>query len=330
MNESRIPARRLAVLTSGGDAPGMNCAVRAMVRTALLRGFQVMGIQDGYRGLIAGRFKALGPRSVGGIVQSGGTFLGTSRCEEMRHPEGVDLAARRLQEHAIEGLVVIGGNGSQTGAFELSKRGVAVVGVASTIDNDLEGTDISIGAMTAVDTALEAIDRIRTTAASHHRVFLIEVMGRNCGYLAMMAGIAGGAEAIAVPEDTALTPQSLCAELLRARARGKSHAIVVVSEGARHDIDSLAHGLHGAGGEGFDVRICKIGHIQRGGSPGAFDRVLASRLGSAASEALADGHHGVLIGMAGGRVTTTPLSEIAGKARAADIALLTLATTLAT
>ena len=192
--------KRLAVLTSGGDAPGMNAAIRSVTRSALARGFEVFGVRHGYTGLIAGEFVAFGPREVGGILSLGGTTLGTTRCAELRTDAGQDKALRSLAQHGIGALVVIGGNGSQCGAHALSSKGLAVVGVASTIDNDLLGSDITIGATTAIDVALESVDRLRVTASSHGRGFLVEVMGRDCGYLAAMVGIAGGAEFICVPE----------------------------------------------------------------------------------------------------------------------------------
>ena len=204
--------KRLAVLTSGGDAPGMNAAIRSVTRSALAAGFEVFGVRDGYTGLIAGEFVPFGPREVGGILALGGTMLGSSRCAELRTDAGQARALQSLAQHGIEALVVIGGNGSQSGACSLSARGLAVVGVASTIDNDLFGTDITIGATTAIDVALESVDRLRVTASSHRRGFLVEVMGRDCGYLAAMVGIAGGAEAICVPEQPR-EPEAVAAEI---------------------------------------------------------------------------------------------------------------------
>ncbi|MGB9634749.1 MAG: ATP-dependent 6-phosphofructokinase, partial [Chloroflexaceae bacterium] len=192
--------KRIAVLTSGGDAPGMNAAIRAVVRTGLDKGFEVFGVRHGYRGLIAGEFSLLTARDVGGIMQRGGTILGSARSEEFRTAEGQREALRRLGDAGIEALVVIGGNGSQTGSYALAKAGFPVVGVASTIDNDLYGSEITLGVDTALNIALEAIDRLKVTASSHLRAFVVEVMGRDCGYLALMTGIAGGAEAVTLPE----------------------------------------------------------------------------------------------------------------------------------
>ena len=261
--------KRLAVLTSGGDAPGMNAATRAVVRAGIAHGFEVVGVRHGYTGLIGGDIRPLGPRDVGGIIHLGGTMLGTTRCEELRTEEGCTRALAQLEAHRISTLVVIGGNGSQTGAWQLQQRGAAVIGVASTIDNDLCGTEITIGATTAIDVALEAIDRLRVTAASLNRAFLVEVMGRLSGHLALMAGIAGGAESIVIPE-VETDPETVALQLRAAYARGKSHAIVVVAEGAKHNAEALARYFQEHGERlGFDLRVTKLGHIQRGGTPGS-------------------------------------------------------------
>lgn len=322
--------KRIAVVTSGGDAPGMNAATRAVVRTGVIHGFEMFGVRRGYSGLMAGDFLPLGPRDVGGIVHQGGTILGTSRCEEFKTAAGQLQALRQLQRNDITALVVIGGNGSQTGAHALAARGMAVVGIASTIDNDLEGTDITIGASTAVDTALEAIDRLRVTAASHQRAFVVEVMGRHSGYLAATAAIAGGAEAVIVPERE-IEPEELARQLLASRARGKSHAIVVVAEGAKHNADALARYFREHEATiGLELKVTRLGHIQRGGAPGSFDRMLGSRLGAAAIESLAGAEHGVLIGLRQGEVSTTPLAAVADRSKPLDLRLFDLAFILAT
>ena len=321
--------KRVAVLTSGGDAPGMNAAVRAAVRSGAALGLEMVGVKHGYSGLVNGEFVTLGPRDVGGIVQRGGTILGTTRCVELKTDAGKDKALQQLRDNGITGLVVIGGNGSQSGAYALSKRGVPVVGVASTIDNDLLGTDMTIGATTAADIALEAIDRLRVTAASHERAFLVEVMGRDCGYLALMVGIAGGAEAIVIPE-VELHPEEVARDLRQAGERGKSHAIVVVAEGSRYDADGLAAYFREHQERlGFDLRVSRLGHIQRGGSPGVFDRLLATRLGAAATKNLVEGCHGVLVGWVGGQVITTPLADVANRTKPIDPKLIALARELA-
>jgi len=324
-----MSGKRVAVLTSGGDAPGMNAAVRAVVRSGVLQGMEIFGLLHGYTGLIRGDFRPLGLRDVGGIIQRGGTILGTTRCVELKTDVGQDKALQQLREHDISALIVIGGNGSQSGAHALSKKGLAVIGIASTIDNDLWGTDVSIGATTAADIALEAIDRLRVTAASHQRAFLVEVMGRNCGYLALMAGIAGGAEAIVIPEID-VDPAAVVGELRTARDSGKSHAIVVVAEGARHNADELVQYFKAHEQQvGFELRVSRLGHIQRGGSPGVFDRLLATRLGVGAVQHLAAGRHGELMGVIGGEVVGTPLAEVANRTRRADLQWPELARLLA-
>ncbi len=321
--------RRVAVLTSGGDAPGMNAAIRAVVRLGLLRGMLVFGIRHGYTGLLAGEFVPLGARDVGGIVHLGGTMLGTSRCEAFKTEQGQRQGRDRLRDNDIAALIVIGGNGSQTGAHALSQLGMPVIGIASTIDNDLMGTDISIGATTALDVALESIDRLRVTARAHERAFLVEVMGRHCGFLAVSAAIAGGAEAVVVPE-LAQDPEAIAGQLRRSRERGKSHAIVVVAEGARDDADALAAYFKAhAERHGLELRVTRLGHIQRGGAPNAHDRLLATNLGVAAVEQILAGRDGVLVGWRNGAVVATPLGEVAHRTKPIDLELLELANSLA-
>jgi len=317
--------QKIAVLTSGGDAPGMNAAIRAVVRTGLEKGWETFGIRYGYTGLLNGNIIPLGMRDVGGIIQRGGTMLGSSRCPEMRNEEGKQKALQALKDNKIDALVVIGGNGSQTGAYSLSQLGFPVVGIASTIDNDLCGSDITIGTDTALNIALEAIDRLKTTASSHKRGFLLEVMGRNCGYLALMAGIAGGAEAIVIPE-AELDPETIAEQIHSSYERGKAHALIVVAEGAKNNAESLIAYFKEHGKRlGFDLRLTKLGHVQRGGSPGAFDRILATRLGAGAVEYLSQGQHGVLVGWINGNISATPLSEIANKTKSIDMELFKLA-----
>ena len=304
--------RRVAILTSGGDAPGMNAAIRAAVRTGIAHELEMFGVRRGYSGLIAGDFVGLDAREVGGIIDRGGTMLGTSRCPAFLGAEGQQTAVRQLTEQGISGLIVIGGNGSQHGSLALSARGVAVVGIASTIDNDLAGSEVTLGATTAIDVALESIGRLRVTASAHGRVFLVEVMGRACGYLALMAGIAGGAESIVIPE-AEQSPEEIAVAIQDAYRRGKSHAIVVVAEGARHNADALAaHFTEHAERLNFELRVTKLGHVQRGGSPGAFDRLSATLLGATAVERLCAAEHGILLGLTGGRVTASALREVVG------------------
>ena len=321
--------KRIAVLTSGGDAPGMNAAIRAVVRTGIGLGWEVFGVRHGYAGLISGDMAALSARDVGGILQRGGTILGSARSAEFETATGREKAIRNLNIQGVEALVVIGGNGSQTGAHCLSQMGFPVVGVASTIDNDLVGSDITIGVDTALNIALEAIDRLKTTASSHQRAFLIEIMGRHCGYLALMAAIAGGAEAVLLPEvDT--EPEALAKELHAAYLRGKPHALVVVAEGAKYNAEAMATYFRTHKEQcGFDLRVTTLGHVQRGGTPGAFDRILATRLGNGATEALARGERGVLVGFIKGEITTTPLADVVGKQKPLDPRLVDMAGVLA-
>lgn len=321
--------KRIAVLTSGGDAPGMNAAIRAVVRTGIVRGLKVFGVRKGYSGLIAGNFDPLDARSVSGIIQLGGTMLGSARCPEFREVAGQRRAVDALTAGGIDGLVVIGGNGSQAGAFALSELGFPVVGVASTIDNDLFGSDITIGVDTALNIALEAIDRLKVTASSHQRAFLVEVMGRDCGYLALMAGIAGGAECIVLPE-TEMHPEEVAHALSTAYARGKAHAIAVIAEGAKYDVaEILRYSSEHRERIGFDLRATCLGHVQRGGAPGAFDRLLATRLGAAAVEHLIAGSHGALVGWLRGEVTATQLADVVSSRKELSAEMVSLAPVLA-
>ena len=321
--------KRIAVLTSGGDAPGMNAAVRAVVRTAIDKGWKTFGVRHGYAGLLDDNFVQLGLRDVSSVMQRGGTFLGSKRCEEFKTEEAQLRAVGFLRQREIDALIVIGGDGSQAGSFALSQKGFPVVGIASTIDNDLCGSEITIGVDTALNVALEAIDRLKVTASSHERAFLVEVMGRDCGYLALMSGIAGGAECIVLPEvDT--DPHALACELRAAYERGKSHAIVVVAEGAQYNAEGLTtYFKKHHDRTGFELRVTKLGHIQRGGTPGVFDRLLATRFGAAAVDHVVRGKYGILIGLIRDEITATPLHEVAGKKKAPDLRLFELAQILA-
>ena len=320
---------RIAVLTSGGDAPGMNAAIRAIVRTGIAKGYKMHGVSYGYRGCIDGNIREMTARDVGGIIQKGGTVLGSARAPEFKTREGRERALRHFRDNKIDALVVIGGNGSQTGANALHEMGFPVVGVASTIDNDLYGSDITIGVDTALNIALEAIDRLKVTASSHRRAFLVEVMGRDCGYLALMAGIAGGAEVTLIPEVT-VSAERVAEELREAYDRGKTHGLVVVAEGAEHNAQSLSDYFAEHHEDlGFGLRATILGHVQRGGDPGVADRILASRLGAGAIEALSRGESGVLVGMKDNQIATTPLTEIAGRTKPIDPELYKLAEILA-
>ncbi|RIH87045.1 6-phosphofructokinase [Calidithermus roseus] len=304
--------KRIGVFTSGGDAPGMNAAIRAVVRTGTAHGLEIVGIRRGYQGMIDGDFTVLGPRDVANTLQRGGTVLLTARSKEFTTEEGRAKAARNLKDARIDGVVCIGGDGSYRGALKLAEEHrISIVGAPGTIDNDLYGTDYTIGFDTAVNTALDAIDRIRDTAASHERVFFIEVMGRHAGFIALEVGIAGGAEVIVLPEDP--TTASMCAQVITDSAsKGKRSSIVVVAEGGYEGgAEALARDVKLCCG--IEGRVTILGHIQRGGSPTAIDRVLASRLGAACVEALLSGASGVGIGLVNDEIRLTPFKEAVEK-----------------
>ncbi len=301
--------KRIAVLTSGGDGPGLNPCIRAVVRTALHKGLEVMGVRRGYEGLIDCDMVELNARSVGGILNRGGTFLGTTRCPEFKTKQGRREALRNLNRMGVEGLVVIGGNGSLTGALALHRMGFPVIGIPGTIDNDVNGTDISIGVDTTLNTILDAVDKIKDTASSHQRAFLVEVMGRDSGYLALMASIAAGAELALIPEVETSMEQVVQA-VDDAYIRGKAHCIIIVAEGWKPGARALYDYLCERRQEiGFGVRLTVLGHVQRGGSPSAYERILATRLGAAAVQALLDGKHGMMVGIIKGQPGLTPLEQ---------------------
>ena len=306
--------KTIALMTSGGDAPGMNPCVRAVVRTALSNGLLVKGIRRGFEGLVAGDLVDLGPRDVGGIIQKGGTVLMTGRFPDFSELRYQRLALRKLNEHGVEGLVVIGGEGSMNGGRVLSALGFPVVGIPASIDNDVYGTDMSLGVDTALNTIIEAVDKLRDTATSHQRAFVIETMGRDSGYLALMTGITGGAEMVLIPEHD-ITAEEVAAAVSEAYVRGKTHAIIVVAEGARLHGQALIDKLDSMH-TGFQFRLTILGHVQRGGRPNAFDRLLAARFGVAAVERLLAGEHGVMIGLAGREeIIATPLAEVCAQKR---------------
>jgi 6-phosphofructokinase 1 len=321
--------KHIGVLTSGGDAPGMNAATRATVRTAIANGLRVTGVIRGYSGLVAGDFEQLQARSVSNIVQLGGTMLKTSRCEAFYGPEGRAQAAARMADAGIDGLVAIGGDGTFRGLRDIcAEHGVRAVGVPGTIDNDVYGTDFTIGFDTAVNTALESIDKIRDTAASHDRIFFIEVMGRHCGAIALEVGVSGGAEAVLVPE-VPVDLEGLCETISRGRRQGKTSYIIVVAEGAREGgaqavCDFVTKRVSVEG------RVSVLGHVQRGGSPTSADRRLASRMGRAAVEALMGGRTGVMVGVRCGETVFVPFEEATGRKKTVDLDLLKLAEIMAT
>ena len=297
--------RRLGILTSGGDAPGMNTALRAVVRSADVSGVETLGIEDGFTGLLQGRAEVLTPRAVGDVLHRGGTLLRTSRCPEMKTPEGLRRAAASLRALDVDGLIVIGGDGSLRGARALAGLGNGVVGIPASIDNDIQGTRMSLGVDSAVNTIMDAIDKLRDTASSHQRAFLIETMGRGSGYLASLAGLIGGAELVVAPESE-IDLEEVGEAVLRAYERGKPHCFVIVAEGARMGVQEIARHLEERG-IGFESRITTLGHVQRGGSPSAFDRMLASQMGVRAVEALGEGLSGVMTALVGWEIGLVPL-----------------------
>lgn len=317
--------KRIGVLTSGGDSPGMNSAVRAVVRTAIYQGLDVVGIERGYAGLIHREFREMKLRSVADIIQRGGTVLKTARSKEFMTVEGRAQAASNLKNLEIDGLVVIGGDGSFRGAGALAKEhGVAVVGLPGTIDNDIACTEYTIGFDTCVNTVLDAINKIRDTATSHERTFLIEVMGRRTGYIALQAGLAGGAESILVPE-VPYKLDEVVDKLLGGYNRGKLHSIIIVAEGAGNVIEI---GKYLQEKTGFETRVTILGHIQRGGAPSAFDRVLAARMGAKAVDLLQAGERPKVVAVRHGEIAAVDLQEALEQTKSIDPELLKLANIL--
>jgi 6-phosphofructokinase 1 len=300
-------------MTSGGDSPGMNGAIRAVVRAGTHYGLEVYGIRQAYRGLVNGDIERLDTRDVGGIIQRGGTILQTARLPEFKEESYQRKAIRRLNEHGIDALVVIGGDGSLTGALALHQRGVKVIGIPGSIDNDIWGTASSLGVDTALDTIIEAIDRLRDTASSHERVFLVEVMGNKCGYLAMVSGLVTGAEFMIVPEEE-VTLEQINAVVEDAYMKGKSHAMIVVAEGANLKCQQIEESL-ASHDIGFEVRTTILGHVVRGGRPTTFDRLLATRFGVAAVDALREDKSGVMTALEGTSIVLRDLEEVIGKQR---------------
>ena len=315
---------RIGVLTSGGDSPGMNACIRAVVRTAIYHGIHVVGIIRGYAGLIEGDVKEMGVSSVSNIIQRGGTILKTARSEEFKTPEGRSQAFENIKKWDIDALIAIGGDGTYRGASDFIRDyNVPVIGLPGTIDNDIYGTDFTIGYDTAINIALDAVDRIRDTASSHERIFFVEVMGRNSGFIALDVGVAGGAEAILIPE-TPTNIDNLCDVLVKGWKRGKSSSIIIVAEG---DDAGNSYTIAEKVKEktGLDYRVTVLGHIQRGGSPTARDRILASKIGSSAVESIKNGMSGVMIGEIQGKILPTELSTIWSNKKSVDTNLCHLA-----
>lgn len=298
--------RKIGVLTSGGDSPGMNAAIRAVVRSGLYFGLEVVGIKNGYQGLIKGDIEVMNSRSVADIIQRGGTILKTARCEEFKTEEGFKKALNVIKIFGIEGIVVIGGDGSFNGAEKLSKAGIATMGLPGTIDNDLAYTDYTIGFNTAVNTVLYAIGNIRDTSSSHDRANIIEVMGRRCGDIALYAGLAGGAESIIIPE-LDFSIDEVCKKILQGKSRGKLQSIIILAEGVVESAKNLEKEIEEK--TGIETKLTILGHIQRGGSPTAFDRLMASRMGGKAVELLMQGKSGRALGIKGNNIIDVDILE---------------------
>lgn len=316
--------KKIALFTSGGDAPGMNACIRSVVRSAIYLDLEVYGIKYGYDGMIRGEIQKMESYSVSNIVQTGGTILKSARSEDFRTKEGREKAYKNLKKHGIEGLIAIGGDGTFTGAnLFYDEFGIPVVGAPGTIDNDLYGSDYTIGFDTAVNTALDAIDKIRDTAASHDRVFFIEVMGRHSGYIAIQSGIGGGAEMVMVPE-TSTTIDDVIKKLREGRDNKKTSSIVVVAEGDEQGSALQIAERVKAETPKMDIRVTSLGHIQRGGGPTAFDRILASRLGLAAVEGLMNGQKNVMVGVIDNKITYTNLKLAISKSKPLNEELIRL------
>ena len=315
----------IAILTSGNDCPGLNAAIRAVVRTARHDGVRIWGVRNGFKGLLKDQMEELNTRSVGDIIQRGGTVLGTGRCPEFLEEENRKIALENLQKHGIEGVIVIGGAGSQAGAMELGKLGMNVIGIPGTIENDVWGTDYTIGSDTAANTVVDAINKLRDTACAHRRIILLEVMGKTSGWLAMETGIAGGAEYVLVPE-AKYNLDRMCTEIRQAYEAGKRYSIIVVSEGAGSAVEL---GKQVGEKTQIDTRVTVLGHIQRGGSPTVQDRINASLLGEKAVLGLINGKTGIMYGLDTGTVVEIPLEDAARNTKTLDPEFIRLSRVLA-
>ncbi len=316
--------RKIAVLTSGGDAPGMNAAVRAVVRRGIFLGMEVFGVHHGYDGLIKGQIEPMNLGSVGDIIHRGGTILYSSRSKEFMTREGQDQAITRMKSKGIEGLIVIGGDGSFRGAQKLVEKGFPTIGIPGTIDNDIPGTDMTLGFDTAVNTVIEAIDKIRDTANSHERTFVVEVMGRNHGDIALWAGLTGGAESILIPEEP-YEIDRIVQRLTEGSNRGKKYSIIVVAEGVCSGAlicDEIKQRT------GFDTRVTVLGHVQRGGSPSAFDRMIGSRFGARAVDLLHEGKQGLMVGMQHNQIVEVDFDQVFAGEVTLDLELYELSKSL--
>lgn len=317
--------KRIAIMTSGGDCPGMNACIRSVVRTSLSYNIGVYGIEQGYKGLIENKFEKLDSRSVANTIQKGGTFLRSARSDEFRKEDGQLKAVENLKKNEIEGLIVIGGDGSLTGAKLLSdKYNFPTIGIPGSIDNDIYGTEMSVGVDTALNTILRCIDTINDTASSHDRTFIIEVMGRNCGYLALMAAISGGAEVALIPE-VSFEVENIIDKIKERYSEGKTRSVIILAEGVGSAGDfGKVFGMIG----GFETRITVLGHIQRGGSPTHFDRILATRMGASSVDALLAGESSVMTALQKKRIELMPLKDVLGNKRELDKELIEIAENL--
>ena len=316
--------KTIGILTSGGDAPGMNAAIRAVARTAFANGLRVKGIRNGYDGLIKGDIYEMNVSSVADVIHKGGTILGSARSEAFRTEEGQKKAAEVIKEYGIEGLVVLGGDGSLMGAYALHKLGIKTMGIPCTIDNDMGFTDRTIGFTTAVETVIEAIGKLRDTSSSHGRGNVVEVMGRNCGDIALYAGLCGGAESILVPE-VKFDIKMVTNKVLRGRKRGKLHHIIIVAEGVGNSYE-IAKTINES--TGVETKVTILGHVQRGGSPSAQDVLLANKFGTRAVELLIEGKSSVAVGIKGGKVIEMPITEAVKVEKEFDRELYTIASVL--
>ncbi|MFW6104899.1 MAG: 6-phosphofructokinase [Candidatus Bipolaricaulota bacterium] len=320
--------KKIGLLTSGGDSPGMNAAIRAAVRQGKALGLTVMGINSGYEGCLTGDLEELGVKDVSGIIEEGGTILRSKRAPKFKEKQERTKAIRNLNQAGIDGVVVIGGDGTLRGAQALNQEGIPTVGIPATIDNDVYGTDMTIGVDTALNTVVQSLDRIRTTASALERTFIVEVMGRNSGYIALMGGLSGGAEVILIPE-VEYDLKEVAKEIYQGYKRGKQHMIVVVAEGI-YDEGSAAHyvGQHLKEQIGFEIRVTVLGHMQRGGNPSAFDRGIASRLGAEAVKRLSNGESGTMMGLQGNEINSMDYSDVLSREKEIDMELYELAKTL--
>ena len=339
---------KVGMLTGGGDAPGINAALRAIVRKAIQDyGYETFGIKDGWRGLVEGEFIPLDLKDLAGMLPRGGSMLGTSRTNPFKSEDRAKSILRNVSEHGVEAVIAIGGEDTLGVAYKLYEMGLPIVGVPKTIDNDLVGTDYTLGFQTAVAIACEALDRLHTTAEAHHRVIILEVMGRHTGWIALEAGIAGGADVILIPEKP-FDVEEVCEYIKRRQERGRNFSLVVVAEGAKpkggqeivysSGVDEFGHARLGGVGyyigkeiekrfENIDTRVVVLGHIQRGGSPIAFDRVLATRFGIAAIDLVHEGRFGQMVAIRGNNIISVPLKDVVGKRKTVDLKLYEIAAT---